>query len=70
MNEFGTVEVKPSFGERAVDFLTDHPALGWTVYVLGCITVALPLCAVYGNFVGKRAGKAAAKTLLEAGVKL
>lgn len=70
METYENVETKPTLGERAVDFLTSHPALGWTVYVVGCITVALPLCAVYGSFVGKRAGKAAAKELIAAGVKL
>lgn len=64
------IEEKPTFSERAMDFMAEHPAIGWTLYAVACLTVAVPLCAVYGSFVGKKAGKSAAKELLEAGVKL
>lgn len=64
------IEEKPTLGERAMDFMADHPAIGWTLYAVACVTVAVPLCAIYGCFVGKKAGKSAARELIAAGVKL
>ena len=70
--EFENIEVeeKPTFGDRVMDFMSDHPVVAWGLYGLVCVAVAIPCLAGCGYFVGRQAGKSAAKLLLEAGVKL
>lgn len=73
-NTFGYEEVyveeKPTLSERAAEFVVNHPVLTNTVALVVCVVITVPLCAFYGNRIGKAAGKSAAKTLLEAGVRL
>ena len=70
--EFENVEVeeKATFSEKVMDFVSDHPVVAWGLYGLVCVAVAIPCLAGYGYFIGRQAGKSAAKFLLEAGVKL
>ena len=61
------VESKPTLNERAADFIVDHPVIVSVGSVVVGLLVTLPVLALYADFEGRAAGRAAAKTLLKAG---
>ena len=63
-------ELKQMVSEKTEAVVEDHPvAVGTGLGVLALVA-ALPLCWLAYRFVGKTAGKAAAKELKDAGVWL
>lgn len=68
--EHVTVEEKPTLRKRAAAFVAEHPSITVVAYGVAYLGLVVPACAAFGCLIGKTAGKTAAKTLLDAGVRL
>ena len=63
-------DYKEMLEEKVDDLVDEHPVGVVTVFTILGLALAVPICALAYKYVGKAAGKSAAKELMKAGVYL